>query len=190
MNQNQSAAFNVRCYESDNPTDQSPRVAIETDPNVDAVVADKGVAFHVAEGGNARTRRLGVAICGEGGDAETAGQGVAFANDTGNATTGDGGTAVSIGANATSSCESWGVAFSRSPTLETLGKVKGGPDSVLVLSWADGDDTHVRSIQVGTTNCTCAPIDSGSPRCDCTLILSGVWYTIDKSHTYRWVALS
>jgi hypothetical protein len=187
MNESHNSAFNIRCYENSNASADAPRFAVETDPTIEAVSGSRGVAFHVADGGDAKSGFKGVAVCGRDGASESTAQGVAVANDGGNATTGDGGVSIAKGALATASCESWGVAFLRSDSLETLGKVRGREDSVLILSWADGNDTQVRSAQVGTQNCVCVPRDSSEPCCKCTLIEPGVWYTIDRENSFQWI---
>jgi hypothetical protein len=147
-----------------------PLVAIETDSGVQANAKSEGVAFHLADNGAiANVAGNGVAYCRKSGTANANADGIAYVRANGIATSGDGGVSVCKGSTAKASCESYGVAFARSESKADIGRVKGGPGSILILSWVDGSETHMRSAQV-------LKADAG-----CGGILAGRWYTLDQS---------
>lgn len=159
-----------------------PLMAIETDAGQPACARINGIAVHTIEGGVAHCARDGVAYCPNSGNATSLAGGVAYVRPSGNgghssANTGDGGVSVAKGYNAEASCEGWGVAFVRSESYSDRGRVKGGPNSILVISWNDPSCpvTPVRSIQVG----------SSDPHG--TTICPGVWYTLDADDSTKWV---
>lgn len=53
----------------------------------------------------------------------------------------------------------------------------GGIDSILMITWIDGEKTFAKSARVGDT------VDGG------TIIQPGVWYTLDKQGGYKWIVM-
>lgn len=159
-----------------------PLIAIETIAGQPACARTDGVAVHTLAGGVAHCTRDGVAYCPLSGNATSLAGGVAYVCSSGNcehgsANTGDGGVSVAKGVTPEASCEGWGVAFVRSESYADRGKVKGGPNSILVITWNDISCpvTPVRSVQVGSTD------PHG------TAIFPGVWYTLDANDSTKWI---
>lgn len=156
---------------------QATSIVVEDDPQIPATAPLDGAAIHLGTGGTANCGKRGIAYCPNSGNATTASSGVAFVRNGGTAETGDGGVSVAQGAAPEASCASWGVAFARSESYANRGKVRGGADSVLVITWPESKQTFVRSIQVGQTDA------------HGTTIHENKWYTLEDDDNTKWKEL-
>lgn len=125
------------------------------------------VAAIVGKGGTAVNNRYGIAYAPYGGEARGGANSVAV-TEAGKASSGDGGVSRTEGYHCEASVGGHGVAILSCPGNKGFGKLRGGKDSLLVITFRDGGATYHKHAQVGTT-------------VNGLQILENTFYTLDES---------